>query len=108
ERREAGRVRREVRATKKRGRGLDEEEASDAAGDRSDTEGTLEHHSEHKLPNLPPMNLGSHTPLQNFWGAHAPSRADFGALAEIFSESEKVRDREGAIASTRGGCAPRR
>ncbi len=47
-------------------------------------------------------------------GAHAPSRARFGALAETPSarqlvgslESEKVRDREGAIASTRGACAP--
>jgi hypothetical protein len=43
---------------------------------------------------------------RNFWGAHAPSRADFGALVEIFFESEKVRDREGAIASTRGARAP--
>src|SRR5438045_1902613 len=34
---------------------MDEEEASDETGDRSDTEGTLEHRSEHKLPNLPPM-----------------------------------------------------
>jgi hypothetical protein len=45
---------------------------------------------------------------QIFWGAHAPSRADFGALAKIFSEIAKVRDRGGAIASTRGACAPRR
>jgi predicted HAD superfamily Cof-like phosphohydrolase len=48
---------------------------------------------------------------QEFWGAHAPSRADFGALAEIFFQlistaAGKVRDREGAIASTRGACAP--
>jgi hypothetical protein len=42
------------------------------------------------------------------WGAHAPSRADVGALAEIFSEIVKVRDREGAIASTRGACAPQK
>jgi hypothetical protein len=61
------------------------------------------------------MNFELHlTLLPNFWGAHAPSRADFGAFAEIFSGSEKVRDREGAIGlsrtgiSTRGGCAPRR
>ena len=49
---------------------------------------------------------------QEFWGAHAPSRADFGGLAEIFSHpistaAGKVRDREGAITSTRGACAPR-
>jgi len=36
---------------------------------------------------------------QEFWGAHAPWRADFGALAEIFSypmstAAGKVRDRE--------------
>ena len=47
-----------------------------------------------------------------FWGAHAPLRADFGASAEIFFQlvnttAGKVRDREGAIASTRGACAPR-
>jgi len=42
------------------------------------------------------------------WGAHAPSRVDFGALAETFFMALKVRDREGAIASTRGACAPRR
>ncbi|MFL6552969.1 MAG: hypothetical protein ACJ8LV_06350, partial [Chthoniobacterales bacterium] len=42
------------------------------------------------------------------------SRAHFGALAEMrslqlkYSESQKVRDREGAIASTRGACAPRK
>jgi hypothetical protein len=49
-----------------------------------------------------------------FWGARAPWRARFGALAETsstqqpiqFSMSEKVCDREGAIASTRGACAP--
>jgi hypothetical protein len=40
-------------------------------------------------------------------GAHAPSRADFGALAEIVFDPQKVRDREGAIASARGACAPR-
>jgi hypothetical protein len=33
-------------------------------------------------------------------GAHAPSRADFGAVAEILSDSKQVREREGAIAST--------
>jgi len=49
-----------------------------------------------------------------FWGARAPSRARFGAPAEtsstrqpvIFSKFEKVRDRDGAIASTRDACAP--
>jgi len=45
---------------------------------------------------------------QTFWGAHAPSRVDFGALAEIFSEIAKVRDRGGAIAGTRGACARQR
>ncbi len=50
--------------------------------------------------------------LQEFRGAHAPSRADFGAFAEIFFQAigtaaGKVLDREGAIASTRGACAPR-
>ncbi len=45
---------------------------------------------------------------QIFWGVHAPSRADFGALAEIFSRMVKAGDCEGAIASTRGACAPRR
>jgi hypothetical protein len=49
-----------------------------------------------------------------FWGAHTPSRARFGALAETlstrqpvrFSKFAKVRDRDAAIASTRGACAP--
>jgi hypothetical protein len=47
-----------------------------------------------------------------FWGARAPSRAHFGALAEIASVGPmrsarvKVRDHEGVIASTRGACAP--
>ena len=44
------------------------------------------------------------------WGAHAPSRAGFGALAETsFAGSgvpcawkKKIRDDEGVIASTRG------
>ena len=43
------------------------------------------------------------------WGAHAPSRAGFGALAETNFEAlrkDKVRDDEGVIASTRGACAP--
>jgi hypothetical protein len=38
-------------------------------------------------------------------GAHAPSRAGFGALAETISP-RKIREREGAFASTRGACAP--
>jgi hypothetical protein len=45
-----------------------------------------------------------------FWGAHAPSRAHFGALAEMLRDTSnrarKVRDDEGAVASTRGACAP--
>jgi hypothetical protein len=51
---------------------------------------------------------------KQFWGAHASSRARFGALAETLvygrnylgSGVTKVRDGEGAIASTRGACAP--
>jgi len=55
---------------------------------------------------LTPSRL-SHT----FWGAHAPSRASFGALAEtlvppVSTARGKVRDHEGVIASTRGACAP--
>jgi hypothetical protein len=43
-----------------------------------------------------------------FRGAHAPSRASFGALAEtpVSPVRGKVRDHEGVIASTRGACAP--
>ncbi|PYM03000.1 MAG: hypothetical protein DMF13_05255 [Verrucomicrobia bacterium] len=44
------------------------------------------------------------TPLA-FWGAHAPSRAHCGASPQC-SEKRKVCDGEGAIASTRGACAP--
>jgi hypothetical protein len=42
-------------------------------------------------------------------GSASASRARFGALAEaiFLHASGKVRDREGAIASTRGACAPR-
>jgi hypothetical protein len=48
---------------------------------------------------------------RSLWGAHAPSRADFGALAETFLWSTsaaggKVCDHEGVIASTRGACVP--
>ncbi len=39
-----------------------------------------------------------------FRGAHAPSRARFGAIAETLG---KVREGGGAFASTRGACAPR-
>jgi hypothetical protein len=54
------------------------------------------------------------TPIRRsrtFWGAHAPPRASFGALAEILVPPVsivrgKVRDHEGVIASTRGACAP--
>jgi hypothetical protein len=45
---------------------------------------------------------------QIFWEARAPLRADFGAVAKIFSETAKVRDRGGAIASPPRACAPRR
>ena len=41
-------------------------------------------------------------------GSARASRANFGALAEMFFNPSKVRDREGAIASTRGACAPQR
>ncbi|OLE97622.1 MAG: hypothetical protein AUG75_06070 [Cyanobacteria bacterium 13_1_20CM_4_61_6] len=43
-------------------------------------------------------------------GAHAPSRIGFGAFAEtiFFLASGKVRDGDGAIASTRGACAPQK
>jgi hypothetical protein len=48
--------------------------------------------------------------LAKFWGAHAPPRAHFGALAEMLRDTSKratkVRDGEGAFASTRGACAP--
>ena len=42
-------------------------------------------------------------------GSARASRAGFGALAEtiFWHASGKVRDREGAIVSTRGACAPR-
>jgi len=48
---------------------------------------------------------------RTFWGAHAPSRATFGALAEtlalrVTTARGKVRDHEGVIASRRGACAP--
>ena len=51
--------------------------------------------------------------LRSLWGAHAPSRAVFGALAETFvpriiNATGKVRDHEGVIASTRGACAPKK
>ena len=45
-------------------------------------------------------------------GAHAPSRADFGPLAEVNFDGvpiweSKARDDEGVIASMRGACVPR-
>jgi hypothetical protein len=48
---------------------------------------------------------------RSFWGAHAPSRAPFGALAEtlappIGTARGKAPDHEGVIASTLGACAP--
>jgi len=44
--------------------------------------------------------------LQNPGSARA-SRAGFGTLAKtVFVRSKEVRDGEGAIASTRGACAP--
>ena len=39
--------------------------------------------------------------------AHAPSRADSGALAETNFQGGK-RDDEGVIGSRRGACAPRK
>ncbi len=41
-----------------------------------------------------------------FWGAHAPSRALFGASPK--SLFPKAREGEGALASTRGACAPQK
>jgi hypothetical protein len=45
---------------------------------------------------------------RDFRGAHAPSRAHFGALAEIsgYHGKSEARDGGGAIASTRGACDP--
>ena len=43
--------------------------------------------------------------MQQFWGAHAPSRAGDGAFA-IADFSEKECFGEGAETSTRGACAP--
>jgi hypothetical protein len=46
----------------------------------------------------------------DFFGERTPSRAGFGALAEtvfLIPIPEKVRDREGAITSTRGARSPR-
>jgi hypothetical protein len=48
---------------------------------------------------------------RSFWGAHAPSRADFAALVEISLQQVgiaggEVCDHEGVIARTRGACAP--
>ena len=42
-------------------------------------------------------------PAQVIWGAHAPSRADFGAHAEI---AEKVRDGGAPSPAREGACAP--
>jgi len=42
------------------------------------------------------------------WGAHAPSRADFGASPKCFSCSIKESRWRGANDSTRGACAPRK
>jgi hypothetical protein len=56
-----------------------------------------------KMSERPTINF--HSGLR---GAHAVSRAHFGALAEMLQINHgptKVRDGEGAIASTRGACA---
>ena len=50
-----------------------------------------------------------HERFAAFRGAHAPSRADFGASPKslcIARSGKKVRDGEGAVAGTRGACAP--
>jgi len=55
------------------------------------------------------LNIETMRASADFWGAHARSRAHFGALAEMLwidREPRKVRDGDGAIASTRGACAP--
>ena len=53
---------------------------------------------------------------RELWGAHALSRAGFGASAEIFLMSMRIiggkvrgrtRDHEGVMASRRCACAPR-
>src|SRR5207248_4123049 len=41
------------------------------------------------------------------WGAHAPSRADFGASPKCFSKTNQESRWRGANDSTRGVCAPR-
>src|SRR5438309_4744338 len=44
---------------------------------------------------------------RSFWGAHAPRMLVSAPRRNILRAAEKVRDGEGAIASTRGACAPR-
>jgi len=52
--------------------------------------------------------LRSHERQECVWGAHAPSRAGFGALAKrtLAPSAQKVHAGEGAGISTRGACAP--
>ncbi|MBV9009914.1 MAG: excinuclease ABC subunit UvrA [Verrucomicrobia bacterium] len=55
-------------------------------------------------PEILAVTICSRLPSE-LWGAHAPSRAGFGAPPKHLS-LEEARDGEGAIASTRGACAP--
>src|SRR4029077_1991082 len=52
---EAGRIRRQVRPTERRARRLVEKETADATGDRTDSEGTVEHSADRELPIMPSM-----------------------------------------------------
>src|SRR5207248_10927092 len=52
---ESGRIRRQVRPTKRRARRLVEKETADATGDRTDSERTVEHSAGRELPDMPSM-----------------------------------------------------
>ena len=60
---------------------------------------------ERRTPNIE-LNWRDDLRVVPFREAHAPSRAGFGAVAETLSliPFQKVRDRDGAVTSTRGGC----
>src|SRR5947208_14113983 len=52
---ESGRIRRQVRPTKRRARRLVEKETADATGDRTDFERTVEHSAGREQPDMPSM-----------------------------------------------------
>ena len=52
---ESGRIRCQVRTTKRHARGLVEEETADATRDRTDVERTVEHSADRKLPDMSSM-----------------------------------------------------